>query len=121
MAKLWREIPQFHSRPKRFYEKRQGDVEAKALAELEPPRVKETTFTTTPKGLLSLKMAANHRQRLSHLIQCLAISETQKKQLAIQIDTVTRQKEDLDMKLSSAIKDKQEVLEKQRSNLEHRL
>lgn len=109
MAKVWREVPQFQPRTRKYYEKKQG-LEEKETAVIEPARFKDPKENTNAMGRI-----VNHRQRLSHLIQCLAISETQKNQLVNQVDAVTRQKQELDVKLNNAIKDKQDILERHQS------
>jgi hypothetical protein len=104
----WREIPQFVPMSRKHYEKmyhqssggKQQPQQQQQLRDVQTPSVNTTTGT---------------RLKLTHLLHCLAISETQRKQLESHLEAVTRQKEDLNNQLNRALQEQQELLRREQS------
>lgn len=97
----WSEMPQFMPMNKSFYEK----LKSYTLPVVETP---------SPEALKMPGLVPN-RQRLLHLIKCLAISETQRKQLSSHLEEITRQKLELDTQLQQKEKEKNEILTNEKS------
>lgn len=112
----WKEVSKFHPLPKSFYEKQQG------LGSTIPTRFKARPIQTssllpTRTLLPSSGRYIPNRKQISQLIQCLAISETQKMQLEHQINEITRQKEELNTQLAVAMKEKDDILKEQKRKI----
>ena len=105
MEKSWKETPAFQPQPKSAYDKLQLP---------DPPRARSASVGVAK--VVDIKPALRtNRQKLSHLIHCLAVAETQKMVLSGRIDIITRQKQDMDQQLGKVIKEKESMLLEQKS------
>jgi hypothetical protein len=95
-------MPQFMPMNKSYYDKLKSFT----------PAVPETPVLDSIKAVNGI---LPNRQRLLHLIKCLAISETQRKQLSTHLEEITRQKLDLDTQLLQKEKEKNEILNNEKS------
>lgn len=133
---MWKEISQFHPHPKSYYEKQQGlgsgsistssiaTGAARGFRRGRGEGSKTRLFPSSHQQQLNQQLQYNpspsglripNRKKLSQLIQCLAISETQKMHLESQLNEVSREKQELSSKLEVALQYKEDILMEQKS------
>jgi hypothetical protein len=100
----WVDIPQFVPLSKEHYQRQQGFRQQSSKQTKQPRPI---SSQVTPR--------ITERQKLSRLIQCLAISELDRQQLQQRVDQITRQKQELDTELSRLLSEKQLLLDQQKS------
>jgi hypothetical protein len=98
----WIDIPQFVPLSKEYYQRQQGIS-------------KQSGKQPKPASNKSIPPRITERQKLSRLIQCLAISELDRQQLQQRVEQITRQKQELDSELTRLLSERQLLLDQQKS------
>jgi hypothetical protein len=100
MEPKWIDVPQFIPLSRQYYQNLHG------YKPLEKKRSK-------PDQKRTIRTSIYDKSKLQHLIQILAVSEIEKKNLASKVDEIIQQKSKLDQQVQILIREKEQLLETQ--------